>query len=52
LKETWVNKIKDIIKNNFAEDSSQSQQFGRPWYSLNENSKDTYQGSKLKKFLT
>jgi dynein heavy chain len=52
LKETWVNKIKDIIKNNFAEDTAQSQQFGRPWYSLNENSKDTYQGSKLKKFLT
>jgi hypothetical protein len=42
LKETWVNKIKDIIKNNFAEDTNQSTMFGRPWYSLNENSKDTY----------
>jgi len=52
LKETWVNKIKDIIKSNFAEDASQSQQFGKPWYSLTETSKETYQMGKLKKFLT
>ena len=52
LKETWVNKIKDIIKTNFAEDPSQTQMFGRPWYSLNENSKESYESGKLKKFLT
>lgn len=52
LKETWVNKIKDIVKTNFAEDPGQSQLFGRPWYSLNENSKESYESGKLKKFLT
>jgi dynein heavy chain len=52
LKETWVNKIKDIIKTNFAEDANTSQQFGRPWYSLNENSRETYEMGKLKKYLT
>jgi dynein heavy chain len=51
LKETWVNKIKDIIKTNFAEDPVQTQQFGRPWYSLNETSKEAYENGKLKKFL-
>lgn len=51
LKETWVNKIKDIIKTNFAEDPAQTQQFGRPWYSLNETSKESYEMGKLKKFL-
>jgi len=52
LKETWVNKIKDIIKTNFAEDPLQTSQFGRPWYSLHETSKDAYEMGKLKKFLT
>jgi dynein heavy chain len=52
LKETWVNKIKDIIKTNFAEDPNTNTMFGRPWYSLNENSRDTYEMGKLKKFLT
>jgi dynein heavy chain len=52
LKETWVNKIKEIIKINFAEDAGQTTQFARPWYSLNETSKESYEMSKLKKFLT
>jgi len=52
LKETWVNKIKDIIKTNFQEDPALTQQFGRPWYSLNETSKESYETGKLKKFLT
>lgn len=52
LKETWVNKIKDIVKTNFAEDAASANQFGKPWYSLNENSKETYEMGKLKKFLT
>jgi dynein heavy chain len=52
LKETWVNKIKDIIKTNFAEDVASSSQFGKPWYSLNETSKEAYEMGKLKKFLT
>lgn len=47
-----MNKIKDIVKFNFVEDPAQSQQFGRPWYSLNENSRETYEMGKLKKFLT
>jgi len=45
LRETWVNKIKEIIKTNFA-DSGQS------WYNLNETSKEAYEMGKLKKFLT
>jgi len=52
LKETWVNKIKDIVKTNFAEDPMTSQQFGKPWYSITETSKDVYEMGKLKKFLT
>jgi dynein heavy chain len=52
LKETWTTKIKDIIKTNFAEDPQQTSQFGRPWYSLEEKSKESYEMGKLKKFLT
>ena len=51
LKETWVNKIKEIIKTNFYEDPAISQQFGRPWFSLNDVTKDSYELGKLKKFL-
>jgi hypothetical protein len=46
-----VNKIKDIIKQNFSEDNDQSQTFGKPWYSLNETSREAYDMGKLKKFL-
>ena len=52
LKETWVNKIKEIIKTNFYEDPAITQQFGKPWFSLSEVSKDSYELGKLKKFLT
>lgn len=53
LKETWVNKIKEIIKLNFAEEPGAAYgNFARPWYSLNETSKEAYEMSKLKKFLT
>jgi hypothetical protein len=51
LKETWVNRIKDIVKTNFAEDPVQSQTMGRPWYSLNEDKIQSYEVGKLKKFL-
>ena len=48
LRETWVNKVKEIIKNNFSENSSTS----KSWFNLNETSKETYEMGKLKKFLT
>lgn len=37
---------------NFEEDPHQNQALGRPWYSLNETSKESYEQGKLKKFLT
>jgi dynein heavy chain len=52
LKETWVNKIKDIIKTNFEEDLAETLTLGRPWYSLDETSKESYEQGKLKRFLT
>mmetsp|Transcript_4731 Transcript_4731/g.3273 ORF Transcript_4731/g.3273 Transcript_4731/m.3273 type:complete len:87 (+) Transcript_4731:340-600(+) len=48
LKETWVNKIKEIIKTNFANSSSGD----KPSYNLLETNFDVYQRSKLKRFLT
>lgn len=51
LKESWINKIKDIIKRNFEEDTAQAQWVGHPWYSLTEPTKDSFETSKLKKFL-
>jgi len=48
LRETWVNKVKEIIKTNFQENSSAS----KSWFNLNETSKETYEMGKLKKFLT
>ena len=41
LKETWVNKIKEIIKTNFTDESTQGSGWvgSKPWYSLNENNK-------------
>ena len=51
LKETWVNKIKDIIKHNFSEEGIPTQTFGKPWFSLSETSKEAYDMGKLKKFL-
>jgi len=52
LKETWVNKIKEIIKTNFVEDPQVAREFGREWTSLNETSKENYELGKLKRFLT
>jgi dynein heavy chain len=48
LRETWVNKIKEIIKNNFQETSST----GKSWFNLGETNKEAYDMGKLKKFLT
>lgn len=48
LKETWVNKIKEIIKTNFADSASGE----KPSYNLLETNYDVYQRSKLKRFLT
>ena len=47
MKETWVNRIKDIILKNF-------QTVGKGWFSINvkEESKETYEFGKTKKFLT
>jgi len=44
LKETWVSKIRDIIKNNF-------QNCDNAWFNLNESSREIYQMGKLKKFM-
>jgi hypothetical protein len=52
LKETWVNKIKEIIKTNFVEEPQAVREFGREWTSLNETSKENYELGKLKRFLT
>jgi len=45
LRETWVNKIKDIIKTNFND-------MKEGWFNLNETNKDFYEIGNLKKFLT
>jgi hypothetical protein len=51
LKETWVNKLKEIIK---AHHSEQSDGAGgsRSWFNLNETSREAYEHGRLKKFLT
>jgi dynein heavy chain, axonemal len=45
LRETWVNKIKDIIKGNFNN-------LEGGWFNLNESNRDFYEIGNLKKFLT
>lgn len=45
LRETWVNKIKDIIKGHFNN-------LEGGWFNLNETNKDFYEVGNLKKFLT
>lgn len=45
LRETWVNKIKDIIKGNFNG-------IDNDWYNVTETNRDIYEIGKLKKFLT
>lgn len=44
LRETWVNKIKDIIKGNFNN-------IENDWYNISETNKEIYEIGKLKKFL-
>lgn len=45
LRETWVNKIKDIIKGNFND-------LGEGWSNIAETSREIYEIGKLKRFLT
>ena len=47
LKETWVTKIKEIIKQNYQE-AAEGQ---RSWFNLAESNKEAYEIGKLKKFL-
>ena len=47
LKETWVTKIKEIIKQNYQE-AAEGQ---RSWFNLAETNKEAYEIGKLKKFL-
>lgn len=54
LKETWVNKMKEIIKNNFQENTDPSATGGstfKSWFNLAETNRDAYEMGKLKRFL-
>lgn len=51
LKETWVNKIKEIIKANFSESNGGDDRYGASWFNLQETNKEAYEFGKLKKFL-
>jgi len=44
-KEGWVGRLEKIIKSSFKD-------VGKGWFNINENSKETYEFGKLKKFLT
>ena len=44
LRETWVGKLRDIVKNNFHDSS-------KAWFNLQETSREAYEVSRLKKFL-
>ena len=44
LKETWVITLKNSIKNSFKD-------VGKGWYNMQETNRETYEFSKLKKFL-
>ena len=44
LKDTWISKVRDIIKRNFGH-------LQKGWFNLNETSYEVYQMGKLKKFL-
>jgi dynein heavy chain len=57
LKETWVNKIKEIIKSSFSQQGDQkntaAQGIGAAAvFNLNEMNREAYEQGKLKKFLT
>ena len=47
LKETWVTKIKEIIKQNYNE----AQEGNRSWFNLAESNREAYEVGKLKRFL-
>ena len=47
LKETWVTRIKEIIKQNYQE-AAEGQ---RSWFNLSETNREAYEIGKLKKFL-
>ena len=47
LKETWVTRIKEIIKQNHQE-AAEGQ---RSWFNLSETNREAYEIGKLKKFL-
>lgn len=52
MKETWLNKLKEIIKTNFAETADQASATSlKSWFNLLETNKEVYEASKLKKFL-
>ena len=52
LKETWVNKLKEIVKTNLQESVESSNSNVKAWFNLQETNRDAYEVGKLKKFLT
>ena len=51
LRETWINKLRDIIKQNFAEKKDEDGIVRKQWFNLTETNRDAYEIGKLKKFL-
>jgi len=51
LRETWINKLRDIIKINFAEKEDADGIKRKQWFNLSETNRDAYDISKLKRFL-
>jgi len=51
LRETWINKLRDIIKANFVETTDANGVKRRQWFNLTETNKDAYEIGKLKRFL-
>jgi hypothetical protein len=51
LRETWINKLRDIVKSNFAEKTDKDGNKIRSWFNLTETNRDAYEISKLKRFL-
>ena len=51
LRETWINKLRDIIKANFAETTDANGNKRKQWFNLTETNKEAYEIGKLKRFL-
>ena len=51
LRETWINKLRDIIKTNFAEAQDGTGKVRKQWFNLTETNKEAYEIGKLKRFL-